>query len=146
MSFMDLTKNELLKAANFYKVDVASNDNKEEITLALTDAGKTPEQWEEDKEAHVNGLPEEAPRSETTEPEAPAADDEEEEEEPAAEEEPEAMVLVRFTGKNRSYSVGRHTFSAAKPFALMPEAAFNGLDRARFREATKREAQAFYGQ
>ena len=144
MAFTDLNKNELLKAANFYKVEVDLNATKANIANALLDAGHTPEDWERDSRANDEGL-----RAEDEErlPE-PEPVDEEPAEEPAEEEPVKAKsnkVLVRFIGGNASYSVGRLSFSRNKPFKVLTEDQFRTLPRDKFREATKAEAREFYG-
>lgn len=152
MLFTDLLKRELYDAANFYKVEVEADWNKERISLALLDAGHTPEQWAEDSNANDNGdaanepLPGTITTSDLKSDTAVEDDlvvDEDLVEEDVVAEEPE-LVLVRFTGHNASYSVGRFRFTRLKPFALMTEEEFAGLDRKRFREATKAEAAEFY--
>ena len=131
MAFMDLNKKELVEAAEYYSVDIESNDTKQEITDALEESGVTFEQYETDFALE----PEEEPEAET-----PRSDPEPEpEDEPA-----EDMVLVRFIGRNRSYQTGKFAFSPQRPFALMTKAEFDSLDRFKFREATKSEAAEFY--
>lgn len=163
MAFTDLKRDELVQAAQFYKVDVSANDTKAAIATALLDKGISPDQWEQDREAYENGEDVDGNKRASAaaitsdnfegsdEEEEPEADAEEDEEEPA-EEEPEAqaddsdLVLVRFVGRNASFTTGRHTFSRNQPFALMSEEQFESLDRAKFRKANKAEAEEFFGQ
>ena len=142
MNFMDLTKKELAEAANFYKVDFNVSDNKEEISMALLDAGHTPEEWEKDREEWLNGESEEEESAEEDSEEEQEETSEDETEPPADEEE---LVLVRFTGRNRSYKAGRFRFTQSKPFALMTREEFDNLRSPKFREASKAEAAEFYG-
>ena len=46
MRFNDLRKDELVQAAEHYKVEIDADATKAEISTALLDAGKTPEEWE----------------------------------------------------------------------------------------------------
>lgn len=139
MAFMDLTKKELIEAADYYSVDIDPSDNKQEIADALEASGVTFDQWEADhapEEEVTREAPEvtESPAVESEEAPEPADD------EPVAED----MVLVRFIGRNRSYQVGKWAFSPQKPFALMTKPEYDSLDRFKFREATKSEAAEFY--
>lgn len=149
MTFKELYKDELWEAVRHYKIDVDVNANKNTLATALLDNGISPEQWQEDKAAKDG-----QPRPVTT-TEDLKADSEEllpepedlDEEEPVVEEEDEEekMVLVRFIGRNRSYSVGKWSFGIYRPFALMTREEFNGLDRKLFREGTKAEAREYFG-
>lgn len=155
MLFTDLLKEDLVKAARYYKVEVEPNWTKDRIATALLDAGKTPEQWERDQEANDfgegNGAITTSDLGDHPEPETEESDEDTEsvEDEPVVEDEPaeedEELVLVRFTGSNQSYTTGPFTFSRFKPFGLMTEEQFDTLDRNKFRLATKAEAVEFYG-
>lgn len=148
MLFTDLLKDDLLKAANFYKVEVEPNWTKDRIATALLDAGKTPEQWEKDAEANDVGEGNGAVTSqslhnaEVEQPERTVEDTVEAAEEP--EEKNEELVLVRFTGANQSYTSGDITVSRFRPFALVTTERFDSLDRKKFRLASKEEAAEFY--
>lgn len=156
MAFTDLKKDELVEAARYYKVPIEHDYTKAQISVALLDAGKTPEQWDEDREAYLNGQsgvkPE--PTAITTddlkggEADEEAGDDTEEEpveEEPVKEQKSDDRVLIRFTGRQRSYQVAGLKFDQRKPFALVSREKANQLDPRIFREATKAEAAEFYG-
>jgi len=126
MSLIDLKKDELLEAAAYYDVEVQATDNKATIVEALEEAGVTEELWEADK-----------PREAEDEP---AAD------EPEADED-EDLVLVKFIGHNRSYTVGKTTFTPKlKPFGLLTRSEYESHSADKFREATADEATEFYGQ
>lgn len=147
MTFTDLLKTELVEATRYYKIDVDVNANKTALANALLDAGVTPEQWERDSNAEKGGAWNvDRPRLEDRED--IGFDDEEEENispPPPVLEEEEELVLVRFVGRNRSYTSRGRTFSANRPFALMSKEEYDKLDRKKFREATKSEAREFYG-
>lgn len=157
MRFNDLRKDELVQAAEHYKVEIDADATKAEISTALLDAGKTPEEWETDRELWGKGDAEVQSKQSSAltlqnlreaeyEQERKGEEPEEEEAPKKAAPEPDDdLVLVRFTGKNRSYRSGRHKFDAVKPFALMSRDEFEALDAAKFREATKAEANEFYG-
>ena len=130
MAFMDLSKKELVEAAEYYGAEFSANDSKQQITDALEEAGVTWELYQE----NFGEQPEPAVESE-------------EQPEPAEETEPEVeedVVLVRFIGRNRSYQIGKWSFSQTSPFALMTKPEYDALDRFKFREATKSEAEEFY--
>ena len=145
MAFTDLKKDDLVRAANFYKVDIDPSETKAGIAMALLDAGHTPEQWEADADRWVNGDPDDLPNGAITTADLNGSDEEEQTvtEEPAEEE--DAMVLVRFIGHNASYQTRYGKFSKGRPFALLTRDQFESLDRLKFREATKAEAAEFYG-
>ena len=135
MAFMDLTKKELIEAAEYFGADYAASDSKQDIVDAIEEAGGTWELYQESLPA------EEEPEPVVEAEEQPEPADEEE---PLDEEEPEDVVLVRFIGRNRSYQTGKWTFSQTSPFALMTKPEYDALDRFKFREATKSEAEEFY--
>ena len=154
MAFTDLKKDELVEAVRFYKIDVDVNANKTALATALLDAGKTPEGWEADREAQTgeswsprsvittDDIKDEEEVVEETEEKA----DEEAPSEPESEED-EDMVLVRFIGRNRFYQTAdNRKFTPNTPFALMSRKEYDALDRFKFREATKAEAEEFYAQ
>ena len=164
MLFTDLLKDDLVKAVKFYKVDVDVNANKQALANALLDAGITPEQWDKESYEWENGAKPEEDSGAITTDVLDTDDDHEtstindgddyvegslvDETVPAVEPEetfPEdALVLVRFVGKNKSYRTGKHVFSANRPFALMEPDEFERLDPKKFREATKSEALEYY--
>lgn len=146
MAFKDLYKDELWEAVRHYKIDVDANANKDTLTAALLDKGISAEQWEEDKAAK-DGQPRPAAVTETEEdllPEPTAVEDTADEDFDVDVPEEDEMVLVRFIGRNRSYTIGKWTFGVYRPFALMKKDEFEALDRKKFREANKAEAREYF--
>jgi hypothetical protein len=130
---MELKKDELVAEADELGLD--SSGNKADIAerIARFETGLPPEPVEnEDPE------PELAPKPETVSLEP--------EEEAAAVNDGE-LTLVRFTGGNLSFQVGRHTFTRKHPFKAVPSADAENIYRSfpkKFRPAYQSEVQEYY--
>lgn len=150
----DLNKTKLLELAARWDVPADPGETKRVIADRIEEYGYTYEDafWS-DKEEDRPEAPavEEAPVfqevAEEVEEEPGAVEEVEEAPEPEKPKD-EGPLAVRFIGKNRSHSVGRTTFTAAKPFKIFEDAnearAFVRRSPKKFRLAAPEEVEAFY--
>jgi hypothetical protein len=133
MSFDTLKKEDLLKIADDYGVDVKPSDTKAVIIAAFAEDGVT---WDD------------VAKMDNTVAEIDAEIKEEQAEKAAEEKKNQPTVLVRMLRANGTYEIRGYTFKREHPFALVAEDDAEVIvenDPAGFRYATPKEAQAFYG-
>lgn len=141
----DLNKTKLLELAAKWDVPADPGETKRVIADRIEEYGYSYEDafWSDKEEDRPGDPAEEAPAEE--EPGAVAEEEQVEEPEKPKDEGP---LAVRFIGKNRSHSVGRTTFTAAKPFKIFEDAeearAFVRRSPKKFRLAAPEEVEAFY--
>jgi hypothetical protein len=132
MTFELLEKEELLRIADEFGVEVDAGSKPAEILVALDEDGIT-------LDLAKTTIPDMAPRFAVLE----AAEKKAEAKKKAA----EPKILVRCTRENSSYQVRGHTFTQAAPFAIMAESdalyVLKNVDG--FRRADPAEAEEFYG-
>jgi hypothetical protein len=126
MSFDTLKKEDLLKIANDYGVDVKPNDTKAVIIAAFAEDGVN---WED------------VAKMDETVAEADASLKKEEEDLP------QSKQLLRMLRENGTYEIRGYKFTKAHPFALVNEDDAEFIvenDSSGFRYATPKEAKDFY--
>lgn len=132
MSFEKLEKDELLKIAEAFGVEVNANSRPATIAKRLEEDGVT---WDMAKEQvpELGGDFEEAEEEVTREV--------------AEEKAKEPQVLVKMDRANQRYDVRGFTFTQQNPFAIMPESDALWVVRnvEGFRRAVPEEAEEFYG-
>lgn len=131
-TFMDLTKKELLDAAEYFGVDdVKGNDSKPAIAAALADAGVTMDQYnkffgkQDEEDLEGEPLPEQAGK---------VVD-------------PSDAILIKMDRKNPTYELRGYVFRRDHPFNLVTEEDANWIleNETGFRMASPKEAKEFYG-
>lgn len=131
-TFMDLTKKELLEAADYFGLDeVKASDSKASIVDALNDNGVTFDQYnkffgkEEEQDLEGEPLPVE----------------------PVKAVDPSDAILIKMERRNPTYELRGYVFKAAHPFALVSEEDANWIleNEKGFRIASPKEAKEFYG-
>ncbi|AXH68744.1 hypothetical protein SEA_SPARKLEGODDESS_29 [Streptomyces phage SparkleGoddess] len=133
MSFNTLKKEDLLKIAEDYGVDVKPSDNKAVIVAALSEDGVL---WED------------VAKMDQTVAEQDAIIKEEEAVTVAEEKAKLPKALLKMIRANGTYEIRGYTFKREHPFALVAEDDAEFIvenDPEGFRYATPKEAQAFYG-
>lgn len=134
MSFNDLEKPELLKAVDFFGVEVDTNSDEEAIVRALEADGITYAQYEKflvpDEEKQAAAQPK-APAKRGRKPAAVAE---------------KKKVLVKMERKNPIYEIGKYRFTRSHPFQLVDEDDVDKVVRRHkgFSIATPSEAKEFY--
>lgn len=130
-TFMDLTKKELVEAADYFGADYKANDSKQAIATSLADFGVTMEQYNkffgktEEEDLEGEPLPEQ---------EAKTVD-------------PSSAVLIKMDRRNPVYELRGYVFKTEHPFALVSEDDANWIleNEKGFRIASPKEAKEFYG-
>ena len=133
MSFETLKKDDLLRIADDYGVDVKPNDTKAVIIAAFAEDGVT---WDD------------VAKLDKTVSEIDASIKEEEAVAAAEEKAAAPKTLLRMLRANGTYEIRGYRFTRQHPFALVAEDDAEFItenDPAGFRYATPKEAQAFYG-
>jgi len=149
MSFKNLNKDELLKVAEHFAVDVTTTNEdgdptKKEILAALAE-GDDPVTWEQYKEYYLPAAKTEAPK-ETPHTEKPHDKPETATEEKKPEVEQEEQVLIKYERKNPTYEVVGYRFTLAHPFQKVPASVASHLVRnlKGFRVALPDEVADYY--
>lgn len=131
-TFMDLTKKELLDAAEYFGVDdVKQSDSKPTVANALEEAGVTMEQYNKffgkEEQEDLEGEP------------LPVA--------PVKAVDPSDAILIKMERRNPTYELRGYVFKAEHPFALVSEEDANWIleNEKGFRMASPKEAKEFYG-
>lgn len=135
MSFKNLNKKQLLKAAKLFDVEVAEDDTNPQIVAALEEANAS---WTNYKKfvAEESGV---------------VADDVADEDESEDQVEFGKPVLLKMERKNPTYDILGHRFTKDQPFQVMSEdEAQKVIDTAElegggFRVASPAEARSYFG-
>lgn len=133
MSFDTLKKEDLLKIADEYGVDVKPTDTKAVIIAAFAEDGVS---WED------------VAKMDKTVAEKDAELKEDQAEKDAVEKSKLPKSLLKMIRANGTYEIRGYTFKREHPFALVAEDDAEFIvenDPDGFRYATPKEAQAFYG-
>lgn len=133
MTFETLKKEDLLKIADDYGVEVKPNDTKAVIIAALGEDGVT---WDD------------VAKSDKTVAAIDADLKEEQAAKEAEEKEAQPKVLLKMLRANGTYEIRGYVFKKDHPFALVAEEDAEFIvenDSEGFRYATPKEAQSFYG-
>jgi len=133
MSFDTLKKEDLLKIADDYGVDVKPSDTKAVIIAAFAEDGVT---WDD------------VAKMDNTVAEIDAELKEDKAEKDAAEKAKQPKALLKMLRANGTFEIRGYTFKREHPFALVAEEDAEFItenDPEGFRYATPKEAQAFYG-
>ncbi|WNN94618.1 hypothetical protein SEA_PHREDRICK_30 [Streptomyces phage Phredrick] len=133
MSFDTLKKEDLLKIADDYGVDVKPSDTKAVIIAAFAEDGVN---WED------------VAKMDKTVAEIDAGIKEEQAEKDAAEKATQPKALLKMLRANGTFEIRGYVFKREHPFALVAEDDAEFIvenDPEGFRYATPKEAQAFYG-
>jgi hypothetical protein len=161
MSFRNLNKGELLKAAQYFDVDVTENNTRQEIVAALEESEVSWSNYKKFVDNDDEGRWNDNGGSQTSEDKTSVPNSNAYETTPAAKVDSEGpasqavhfdkMVLVKMERKNGTFEIMGRKFTRQQPFQVMSEnEAQNIIDAAEsmgggFRIATPAEAKSYFG-
>lgn len=127
-NFMELTREELFAAAEFFGADYKKTDSKKTVVESLEGFGVTVEEY--NKFFNV----EQEDSADVVVPPVKTID-------------PSTAVLIRMDRRNPTYEIRGHVFTQQHPFALVGEEDANWIleNEKGFRIASPKEAKEFYG-
>lgn len=127
-NFMELTRDELFVAAEYFGADYKKTDSKKTLIDSLESFGVTVEEYNKFFRAEQQ-------------------DDFESPVEPVKVVDPATAVLIRMDRRNPTYEIRGHAFTQQHPFALVGEDDANWIleNEKGFRIASPKEAKEFYG-